>query len=276
MLWLLKYLPQNYVSTFVGHLMHTRLPGPLRVLSIRIFAGLYKINVDEAEKPVNAYGSIGDFFIRKLKPGVRPIAAGKILHPADAVINALGAIKQGKILQAKQKPYSVEKILGSFIRTTELADGFFVTYYLCPTDYHRVHSPVTGKILSAEHVPGRLWPVYQKSVDTIDELFGVNERIILTILTEEGLVSLVFVGAMNVGRIELAFDAEFYSQVPGLSERRLKKYEQSILVSAGQELGLFRMGSTVVMFYPKSYHSLVSPAQLQNNLGKAVKYGSSF
>ncbi len=271
MLWLLKYLPQNYLSTLTGHLMHWQLPGALRSLSVRVFANMYSINIDEAEKPLKEYLSIGDFFVRRLKPSVRPLAAARVVNPADAVVNAAGSITDGKMLQVKHRPYSVAQILTSPQRAKDLEGGFFATYYLCPTDYHRVHSPVSGKITSVDHVPGKLWPVYKKSVEGIADLFAVNERMVVSIETDLGLVSVVFVGAMNVGKIELAFDSHFQSQMPDIDEKRSKNYTPPIAIKAGDELGLFRMGSTVVVFYPKSYSQEISLSRLQALVGQATK-----
>ena len=255
--------------------MHIQLPGPLKLWSVQVFAWIYSIDVEEAEKPLEEYRSIGDFFVRKLKPGRRPLALARMLHPADSRINAIGSIAKEKIYQVKSHPYSVEDILGNAKRAHDLEGGIFATYYLCPTDYHRVHAPVSGKIISVEHIPGRLWPVFQKSLELIPNLFANNERMIVNIDTEIGLVSVVFVGALNVGKIELAFDVEFYSQVFGLSQKRVRDYSPSIDIKAGEELGLFRMGSTVVVFYPRTYCSFVDEAKLTNFVDKKVQVGQA-
>ncbi len=254
--------------------MHCRLPGPLRLFSLKAFASFYTVNLAEAENSIESYQSIGAFFVRRLKPGARPVASAKVLHPADSVISAAGIISRGEMLQVKSRPYSVAQILASSARAQALEAGFFATYYLCPTDYHRVHSPVSGKIISVDHLPGRLWPVFKKSVESIANLFAVNERMVVTIETELGLVSVVFVGALNVGKIELAFDSGFSSQVPGVKEKRTQNYAIPISIQAGQELGLFQMGSTVVVFYPKAFESVLTKSRWESQVGQAVKVGS--
>ncbi len=232
--------------------MHLQLPGPLARFSIQKFAEAYHIRIDEAEKPVDQYKSIGDFFVRRLKPGLRPLAESPILHPADSRIAQIGEIKDGKCIQAKDRWYSVADICGDFEVAKKYQDGLFVTYYLCPTDYHRVHSPVEGEIEKLRHLPGHLWPVNEWSTQNIENLFGVNERVVLEIKGRMGDCLLVFVGATNVGQIRVNFDPDIITNTTGDREPRVKTYTPAIPLKRGDELGAFYMGSTVVMIYPKT------------------------
>ncbi len=252
LMWLLYILPKKHLSYWVGKLVHLPLPGFLRPLSIRLFGEHYKINFSEAEKPYDQYKSIGDFFVRRLKPGIRPLAESPLLHPADSRISEIGAITEGRCLQAKDQSYSLAEFVGGAQLAEPFKKGLFVTYYLCPTDYHRVHSPVDGEIKSVLHLPGNLWPVNGWSTENIKELFAINERVVLEIETRLGPCLLVFVGATNVGQIHLSFDSEIITNVPGAGEKRNKTYTPPIKIERGQELGAFHMGSTVVMIYPKT------------------------
>lgn len=233
--------------------MHLPLPGFLRPWSILTFAKMYQINLEEAEKPYDQYNSIGDFFVRRLKPGARPIDQSVLVHPADSQITQLESIQDGKLIQAKGKTYSLSDFIGRPQAQEEWKKGFFVTYYLCPTDYHRVHSPVDGEIIEVTHIPGQLWPVNQWSVENIDQLFSINERVVLRIRTSQGIVALVFVGATNVGKISLSFDQTIVSNNLKDHQPVHKVYSQPISIQKGQELGMFHMGSTVVMVYPEVY-----------------------
>lgn len=232
--------------------MHLPLPGFLRPLSIRLFGEHYKINFAEAEKPYDQYKSIGDFFVRKLKPGLRPVAESPLVHPADSRISELGPITEGRCLQAKDQSYSLAEFCGDSTTAEKFKNGLFVTYYLCPTDYHRVHSPIDGEIKKVTHIPGHLWPVNAWSTGNIRELFAINERVVLEIESRLGSCLLVFVGATNVGQIRLSFDSEIITNLPGADRKRTKIYPQPIQIERGQELGAFHMGSTVVMIYPKT------------------------
>lgn len=249
-----KFLPRNHLSYFVGKLVHWRGPRIWAEFSIRLFAKIYSISLTEAEKPVSEYPSLGEFFVRRLKPGVRPLAqAAAAVHPADSQISQSGRIHGGRLIQAKGKDYFIQDLLANSEATKTYQNGFFITYYLCPTDYHRVHAPVSGLITRVTHIPGELWPVNKWSVENIHELMAVNERIIVEIASDFGPASVVFVGATNVGQIELSFDDSFHGNQLTLSKNRVVEYKTPILIEKGQELGMFRMGSTVITIYNEEF-----------------------
>lgn len=254
--------------------MSLPLPRPLATWSIQTFGKAYNINFDEAEKTADQYISIGDFFVRKLKTGVRPLAESPILHPADSKISQIGEITDGKCIQAKGKFYSVQDLVGGDEALAQQYDqGLFATYYLCPTDYHRVHSPVDGEIVKAIHIAGALWPVNDWSTTNIENLFGVNERVVVEIKGRLGSCLLVFVGATNVGQMRMTFDESLVTNVPS-ARPGVRSYNPPIPVSKGQDLGAFHMGSTVVMIYPKTIR--LQKAEWDEFLGKQVKMGGAF
>jgi len=251
LLFLLYLVPKNILSHYVGKLVHIRLPEPLGSWSVRTFASYYKIRLQEAERPVAEYKSIGELFTRFLKPGLRSIGDAKIVHPADSRISQTAKIKDGFCIQAKNKNYSIHDFSQDPEAMKKWGDGRFATYYLCPTDYHRVHSPVSGKITQVTYVPGALWPVNEWSTTNIDKLFAVNERVCIEIETDLGPVLLVMVGATNVGKMTLAFDKELITNQFHQSTQR--KTYQALSIKKGDEVGVFHMGSTVVMLYPASF-----------------------
>jgi phosphatidylserine decarboxylase len=233
MLTLLKFLPRVGLSKFVGFIAGLRQPQFLIKPMIAWFAERYSINTDEAEKPMEDYKSLNDFFTRRLKAGVRPLAASYYVHPADSEITQFGLIENNTLIQAKNMTYKLSDFIGSNEKALKYESGFFIVYYLCPTDYHRVHSPVEGTVKEIKKFGFDLWPVNQESVSQIPELFIANERVVVSINSQLGPVEVVFVGATNVGQIGV-FKAE------------------SEFVQKGEELGVFQMGSTVVMIYPKA------------------------
>lgn len=267
-----RFLPKNHLSYIAGLLVHLRLPSFLNRLIIANFAKAYRIQLDEAELPYSQYPSLGEFFIRKLKPGLRPVGKTWAVHPADSVITQAAPIKDGKLIQAKNKTYSLPGFTQDKEGLKKYDNGFFLTYYLCPTDYHRVHSPVSGEIKRVLHVPGALWPVNSWSTDNIHELFSINERVVVEIQTERGLVAAVFVGATNVGKIELSFDPDIVGNQLTLQTVKEKHY-QGLKIQKGEELGMFRMGSTVVMLYSQG---TIHSNDLTSFLNKAVKVNSDF
>lgn len=266
-----KFLPRNHLSYLVGKLVHWRGPRIWADITIRVFAKIYNINLDEAEKPVSGYPSLGEFFVRRLKPGVRPVAeTAAAVHPADSQISQSGRIHGGKLVQAKGKDYSVQDLLANSEALKTYQNGFFITYYLCPTDYHRVHAPVSGLITKVTHIPGELWPVNKWSVENIHDLMSVNERIVVEIASDYGPASVVFVGATNVGQIELSFDPSFRGNQLNMSKTRVVEYKTPMSIEKGDELGMFRMGSTIIMVYPEAF---ANAFEGKMNLDQFVKVG---
>jgi phosphatidylserine decarboxylase len=249
---ILYVLPKNLISYLFGLLASVTWPGFIVRQVIEAFAKIYKIDLYEAEKNISDYKSLDDFFTRKLKVGIRPIGKG-VVHTADADLTQQGQLDNGTLIQAKGKNFLLKEFLKLDHVTHKLFDGKFFTYYLCPTDYHRVHSPVDGKITEIHYIPGKLWPVNKWSVSNIKNLFAINERVVVIIETLQGTCALVMVGATNVGKMTVTFDKDIMTNK--LFDRKpiYKKYEKSIPVAKGQDLGAFHMGSTVVMIYEKSF-----------------------
>ena len=268
-----RFLPKNHLSYLVGRLVHIRWPKFLNCFLISRFAAAYHINLQEAEFPIEEYPSLGDFFVRRLKSGLRPVADSWAVHPADSVITQAGVMTEGLLIQAKNKTYSLQNFTRDAQALSKWGNGLFLTYYLCPTDYHRVHSPVTGKIQRVVHIPGALWPVNNWSTENIHELFSINERVLVEIQTDRGLVGVMFVGATNVGQIILSFDQEIRGNQL-LSSSIFEKTYTNLSIKKGDELGMFRMGSTVVMIYPPEAF-LVKAGEVEAVLKKSVQVGGA-
>lgn len=251
-MYLLYVIPRRLLSRIVGKLMHLKLPFRFNRLSVKLFAKYYQINLEEAEYPISYYSSIGDFFVRRLKPEARPISEAMIVHPADAVISQASMIENGELIQAKNKSYSLQSFLGADDYVNSLKNPFFVTYYLCPTDYHRVHCPVAAKVVSVHYLPGDLWPVNEWSTTRIDSLFSVNERVVVELEHASKRAFAVLVGATNVGKMSLSFDADLITNQGRMASPVFKTYEE-VFLKKGDELGCFHMGSTVVMIYDESF-----------------------
>ncbi len=264
---LLRFVPKNYLSYGLGKLAETKLPATMNKKLILWFSQRYGINLDEVEKDVSHYPSLSDFFVRQLKKGARPIASG-IVHPADSTISMFGAIKQQTLVQAKGLNYDV----GDFVRDSALAakleGGTYITYYLCPADYHCVHSPVDGKILKATHIPGELWPVNSWSVNNIKNLFPRNERVVVEMDFDGKRAVLVMVGATNVGKMTLDFDKSLVTNDLNHRKPRVRNYNPALEIKRGDAFGKFHLGSTVVMLYQAG----ILPHDLVIKPGP-VKYG---
>lgn len=254
-------LPKKIVSHYVGQVAYKDWPRPLSKLSIKAFAQLVGINTEEAEKPLNEYKSVGEFFSRRLKKGARPLQ-GERIHPCDGRITQNGKIVSGVLIQAKGIKYSVNEFLPQTPWVDSLEGGTFSTYYLSPKDYHRVHSPVKGKILWVKYFPGELWPVNVWSLRNIPGVLAINERVAIGIDTPQGKMILTMVGATNVGSMSFSFDSSVITNQYPFKNRRLQiDYPTPIPISTGDELGVFNLGSTVVLLCEPQVHWPVQDPQ---------------
>jgi phosphatidylserine decarboxylase len=252
----LRVLPKNALSRAVGALTRWPAPRPVREAAMRAFARRYGIDLGECPG-LEAYRTFGEFFARPLRPGLRPIeqGAGVVVSPVDGTVSEAGVAVAGKLVQAKGIDYSASALLADGELARALQDGAYVTIYLSPRDYHRIHFPLGGKVLGWRYVPGRLWPVNPASVRTVPGLFTVNERLVTVLQTPVGRCAVVAVGATVVGRVRAYYDPSVpHTNAPGGRHVR-REYEAPLPVEKGQELGAFEMGSTVIlMFEPGRVH----------------------
>ena len=279
---ILKVLPKNLLSFICGFISRLRLPILNRLIN-KLFVSFFNIDLDEAELPLSSYGSVEDVFTRKLKPDARPIQ-GRMSSPADGFLSESGPVKNQTAVQVKGIEYSLsELVTGVQGYDSDFNARWFTTIYLAPHNYHRVHSPCAGQLVSILHVSGKLWPVNSAAVHSIPALFNKNERLIFEILTENsGTIFVVMVGAFNVGRISTPFWPDFVSNSFGRQWRRsgslMKKSFSGITIEQGQELGVFMLGSTVVLVYTDiakedfnfNTSAVNKPIRLGENLEQAV------
>jgi phosphatidylserine decarboxylase len=146
-------------------------------------ARLLGMDLSEARDPLSTYGSLDELFVRRLRPGARewPSRRDVAGSPVDGVVGSHGAIEAGELLQAKGRRYTVAELLDDGSETARFEGGSYLTLYLAPRHYHRIHAPVAGRLAAARHVPGRLLPVNRPAVGRIDRLFPRNERLMTVV-----------------------------------------------------------------------------------------------
>ena len=250
MWWILYFVPKNFLSFVVGRFVHIRWPAPLGPWLVEWFIKRYHVNMSEAKEA--SYNSIGELFTRYLKPGVRPICGASYVHPADSTLVQIQTIQGDFLVQAKGKTYSFKEFIkGTDQQVGEFYGGKALTYYLCPTDCHRVYSPMEGQINSCHYIPGRLWPVNPWAMEHISQLFSLNERVVTWIKTPRGPLVVVMVGATNVGWISLSFEKIKTNHKPFRRPLYITYLERVVRIQKAQELGAFHMGSTVIVLAAK-------------------------
>lgn len=265
----LRYVPKNHLSRFVGRLVHMRLPRPVARRLVHWFSRTYQIDVAAAGRELHEYPSIGHFFIRDLREGLRPVE-GDFVSPVDGVLRNYGVVENGRIEQVKGKTYTLARFLGDD-NARRFENGAFFNLYLSPQDYHHVHSPIGGAIVKSVHIPGKLWPVNDWSLANIEELFSVNERVVTYIESNRGLVAVVMIGATNVGKISVVYDS-FISNAASVNESAARAYDPPIPIEPGARLGTFHMGSSVVVLLEPGRVDL---DEVRLEAGKKVQYGAA-
>lgn len=246
-------LPKRALTQFAGALARRSL-GDFTQYKIRRFVARYGVDMSEAAEPdLTRYLSFNDFFTRALKPGVRPLAQADFVCPVDGRISQLGAIDGEQLLQAKGHVYSTTALLGG--DATEAAryrDGSFATIYLSPRDYHRIHMPCAGRLRSMVYVPGDLFSVNPTTARGVPGLFARNERVVCLFDGAHGPFALVLVGATIVGSMATVW----HGVVNPPRARHIRRWDYTgqqppIELQAGEEMGRFLLGSTVVLLFPK-------------------------
>ena len=249
-IWLQHLAPQHGVSRLAGSLASSRTPW-LKNMLIRRFIRAYDVDMDQAERPASDYSCFNDFFTRALKPGARPLAGGSehILCPADGAISQLGRIEDGRILQAKGQSYTAAELLGGDAALAARFDGgHFITIYLSPSDYHRVHMPAAGRLRETTYIPGDLFSVNTATAAAVPRLFARNERLACIFDTAQGSVASVMVGAMIVASIETVWSG--LVKPHGRQVIRTAYPEDTApQLEAGAEMGRFLLGSTVILLF---------------------------
>lgn len=267
--------PQLALSRVAGRLADNDRTPAFKNRVVKWFIKRYGVDMSEAAEPDPiAYPSFNAFFTRALKPGIRPIAGDEstVVSPVDGTISQLGQVARGRVFQAKGQSFSLVELLGGDAQRAEaFADGEFSTIYLAPKDYHRIHMPMAGTLREMIFVPGKLFSVNPVTAENVPNLFARNERVVCIFDTAAGPMALVLVGAMIVGSVETPWAGVV---APNVRDVKAVRYEGESAVSfaKGEEMGRFRLGSTVVMVMPEGAVSWDS----EQVAGKRVLMGEAF
>lgn len=221
----------------------------------------FGIDPNEWVIPADGFASYNDFFIKKLKPGSRPIASetNVLVAPADSKLTVIQDLstKQGQstFFNVKSKKFS----LNTFLKNSDLAEEFdggtLLIFRLSPYNYHRFHFPVNAVPIKSTTISGGF-----ESVDPIAYKTGINPLIInvrhiVPLQTSYGRAVMVIVGAFGVGSI-------------------IESFQPGRLYAKGDEAGYFQYGgSTIAMVFTKGA-LIVDPVFLDHaGYETAVKMG---
>jgi len=195
----------------------------------------FNITLQDVTRPINDFSTLHDFFIREVSAESRPIHVGKnsIISPVDATVETFGPISKDGIFFVKDKPYTLENLLGSQMIANQFVNGKYIILYLSPAEYHRIHAPVDGEVIRQYMLGKKSYPVNKWGLQYGKEAISGNYRL----LTELSMPNKkhcfhVKVGAMFVNSIELTNTSSVWKK--------------------GDEVGYFSFGSTVVMLFEEA------------------------
>jgi len=256
------------LSRLMGMFTQRRMPKPLVQAAIRWYIDFFDVDTSEMDAPLESFNTFDDFFTRTLKPGVHKIDTNPnvAISPVDGCVLNFGEVSDGRIDQIKGRNYSIEQLLDSTEMAEKFSKGHYVTVYLSPRDYHRIHTPVAGKVSRFRYVPGRLYPVNSMGVNHVHNLFAVNERLISYMESDLGDFAVCKVGATNVGMITASYHSITTNRGQKTSFDEVLR--RKVPLEKGAELGQFHLGSTVVLL---AADPTVVPADLKE--GQYMRLG---
>ena len=239
------------LSHALGQVADIRVPSALLKPVIKAYSLAVGVETDEMVEPEGGFESFGDFFVRRLRPDVRPICGDRdaLLCPSDGDVVDRGAVDGGNAdsITVKGNEYSLNHLLGGAAPGVDFAGGGYLVIYLHPRDYHRVHAPVDGELTGVCHVPGKRFPVAPWSESRVRGIYGKNERMVYVLEPAGGgTLVVVMVAAFGVGNIDTPYAPVSRS---GNGESATRCFEPRIEIDRGDDLGAFRLGSTVVMIW---------------------------
>ena len=303
----LKLSTSRKISKISGQASQMYIPESLRKPLFSLYSKVYAVKLDEIENDISSFETFSKFFTRTIKP--RPIDPQplSLASPADSRILTFSEVQGDEVMIVKGIEYKLGELLtgldtyqikGEVLKSMKRNPEnriYQIILYLAPGDYHRFHSPADCTFKTRNHVVGELVPVKETYVKTHSGVYEKNERVSIFGDWIKGMMCMVFVGALNVGTIDLVFDdslktnkklhlpfkmteVKFYTgekTIEDTPENIIANVQNSesvnpkgISVKKGEEVGKFNLGSTIVLVFEASpdFEWKVQP-------GQAVQYG---
>lgn len=237
----------NIISRTFGKFASKKFPTKIQNFINSKYVNAFNLDMSEFNEP-SSYSSLNALFTRAMtNPREFESDESEFISPCDGLISEAGDIRENIALQIKGKTYAIENLLKGYDVKT-FKNSKFINFYLSPKDYHRYHAPIDMDIISSTYIPGKLYPVNFKYLNKVNSLFNQNERVVLECKSNGKRFFMIFVGALNVGNMIFHFDKEILTNANKIFSK--KAYENKSVKKA-DELGYFKMGSTIVMVFEK-------------------------
>jgi phosphatidylserine decarboxylase len=232
-------------------------------------------NMNEYNRPHGGWRTFNQIFARDYKPGFRPVAAISdqtvIVMPADSTFGGQWEIRQDSHVTVKNLNWKVSELLEGSPYKSRFENGMFMHSYLGPTDYHRQHAPVGGKVLEARVIQGQVYLEVEAtpeaaepgkhhlklkrnydSFDTPGYQFA-QTRGLFVLETPIGLVAVLPIGMCQVSSVILTA-------------------EVGVTVRKGEELSYFQFGGSdiIVLFEASANVSFTAQKATHYKMGTRI------
>ncbi len=265
--WLVNYA--NALGLFLDS------PESLTEKSEKTFYESPYYNMHEYTRPHGGWKSFNQFFARDYKPGFRPIAAISdqtvIVSPADSTFGGQWEIRKDSNVTVKNLNWKISELLEGSPYKDRFENGLFMHTYLGPTDYHRQHAPVGGKVLEARVIKGQVYQEveavlvdehsktkqirFKKNYDSFD-IPGyqfAQSRGLIVLDTIIGLVAVLPIGMSQVASVIITA-------------------EVGVTIRKGEELSYFQFGGSdcIVLFESCSNVSFIAQPKVHYKMGTRI------
>jgi phosphatidylserine decarboxylase len=243
-------IPRIALTRLMGRISRIRNPWFAR-LCIAVWRQFTELDLSDAQ--AQHFDSLHACFTRALKPGARVVDPRPevLASPCDAIVGALGTVREGEVFQAKGFPYRIEELFGTREAAAAYEGGTYLTLRLTSAMYHRFHAPADARLRHVTYLSGDAWNVNPIALARVQRLFCRNERAVLHLqLAPDGTpLAIVAVAAVLVASIRLhALDVTLHLRWPGPNEMPC-----DASLARGEELGWFEHGSTLIVFVPRGF-----------------------
>lgn len=258
-------------SMAMGAAARLRLPPKVGRMAIDAYVKMFGVNLRDVDPLAleDGFDSFDEFFTRPLRHGARSIdrSARTIVSPCDGeLVDVVPIEKRDTEIVAKGQGYTVGELLADHELAARFVGGHALTIYLHPRDYHRVHAPCDALAWRVSLVPGRLLPVTAASLLRNPRLFALNERMVHVLETGHGHVAVVMVAAFGVGHMTCSY----HRFAPHPRELLVHHCDPPARLRKGDEIGVFHLGSTVILLTEPGLEVLEDDAPAHVLLGQPL------
>lgn len=269
--WLIDY------ANAMGEFLDT--PESLTIASEKSFYDSPYYNMHEYSRPHGGWRTFNQIFARHFKPGYRPIAAisdpSIIVMPADSTFGGQWEIRKDSNVTVKNLNWKISELLEGSPYKDRFENGLFMHSYLSPTDYHRQHAPLAGKVLEARVIQGQVYleveamPIEEqkgkhhlklkRNYDSYD-LMGyqfAQTRGLIVLETSIGLVAVLPIGMCQVSYFIITA-------------------EVGVTLRKGEELSYFQFGGSDIILLFEAASNVCFSAQRTLHYKMGAKIAQAF